>query len=171
MAHLCKNLHMPEYATSNHALFADVFCSQRSYMCLAIHWDIILCGGSGLWPFWILVFSVCGRFGLWPFRFVAVPVCGGSGLWPFRFVAVMTCYHLGDCYICIGHSGIIIVEIFPSLMNISRRIIRQYSGCGCQDNRCVCSRRWRSIFERLICPTLQQCGNCPPTQWMQYTAC
>ena len=99
MAHLCKHLHMPEYATSNHALFTDVFCSPQ-----VIHvpcniseyhlvWPfrfvaVLVCGRFGLWTFRSLAVSVCDRFGLWPFRSVAVPVCGRSGLWPFRFVAV-----------------------------------------------------------------------------------
>ena len=64
-------------------------------MCLAIYWDIILCGRSGLWPFWFLAFSVCGHFGLWPFRSVTVLVCGRSGLWPFRSVAVSVCGRFG----------------------------------------------------------------------------
>ena len=65
--------------------------AQRPYMCLAIYWDIILCGPFSLWPSWFLAVSVCGRFGLWPFRSVAFPVCGHFSLWPFRFVTVSVC--------------------------------------------------------------------------------
>ena len=78
--------------------------AQGSHMCLVIYWDIILCGRSGLWPFWFLAF----RFGLLPFRFVAfrfvaIPVFRRFGLspfrlWPSRFVAVMTCYRYGDVF-------------------------------------------------------------------------
>ena len=63
------------------------YVAQRAYMCLEIYWDIILCGHSGLWPFWFVAVSVRGLLGSWPFRFVAVPVCGcfgccRFGLWP-----------------------------------------------------------------------------------------
>ena len=106
MAHQCKNLHVPEYATSNHALFTDVFCSSE-----VIHVPCNILGYQLVWPFQfvtVLVFglfglgsfrsvivSVCGRFGLWLFRFVAVPVCGRFGLWPFRLVAVSVCGRFG----------------------------------------------------------------------------
>ena len=85
--------------------------AQGSYMCLVIYWDIILCGCSGLWPFWFLAFqsvvvSVCGHFGLWPFRSAVVSVCCRSGLWPFglwpfQFFVVSVCLRFG----C-GHLGL-----------------------------------------------------------------
>ena len=105
MAHLCKNLHMPEYATINHALFTNVFCRPEVIHMPCNTSEYHLAWPSGLWPFCFLAFSVyglfglrlfrfvavsvCGRFGLWLFRFVAVSVCSPSGLWPFRFVAVL----------------------------------------------------------------------------------
>ena len=99
MAHLCKHLHMPEYATSNHALFTDVFCSPEvihvpcNILGYHLVWPVRFVAVSvfvffGLWPFRFLTVSVLWPFGLWPFRFVAVSVCGRFGKWPFRFVAV-----------------------------------------------------------------------------------
>ena len=115
MAHLCKNLLMPEYTISNHALFTDVFCSPEvihvSCNILGYHlvWPfrfvaILVYGYFGLWPFRSEAVSVCGRFGcghfgcgrfglwpLWPvtpFCFLDISVCGRFGSWMFRFVAI-----------------------------------------------------------------------------------
>ena len=111
MAHLCKHFHMPEYATSNHALFTYVFCRPDviHVPCNILEYHLVwpfrfvavffftfrsvafsVCGRFEMWPF-----SVCGRFGLWPFRFVAVSVCGRFGLWPFWFVIVSVCGRFG----------------------------------------------------------------------------
>ena len=81
---------MPEYATSNHALFTDVFCSPE-----VIHVPCNILGYHRVWPFRFVAILVFGLFGLWPFRPVAVLVCDRSGLWSFRFVAVSVSGRVG----------------------------------------------------------------------------
>ena len=91
------------------------FCCPEVIHVFAIYSDIISCGLSSLWPFWLVVVSVCGGFGLWSFRFVAVSVCGRFGLWPlpFWFVAVSVVFvSVCDHYIMLpvgsGHTPVIL---------------------------------------------------------------
>ena len=162
MTHLCKKFHMPEYTTSNHALFADIFCSPEviHVPCNIMGYHLVrppVGGHFGFRPFLSVAASICGHFGFWPFRFVVILVCGRFGLWPFRlwpfrFVAVMICCHI--YHICLHYWVVIWVAghlILPYIAQFMGYVIgRIHYGlkvvfCFRQFTAYHCHHNWRVL--------------------------